>query len=117
MEKTRRRETASHLKVVDATNLAAQGKFRCNACKQVKPLNEGIVTMAAGTVLYSLCLSPQCFPKQGIAIQDVGGGRLQVGPLRKAAERPPDILVVPNMGAISKVVPPALKPTFKKREM
>ena len=117
MDKNQKVETASRLKTVDATNLAAQGKFRCNSCNRVRPLNEGIVVFAGGTVLFALCIAQECFPKQGIAMQDVGGGRMHVGPLKRAPERPPDIMVVPNMGAVSKIIPSALKPKFKKTEI
>lgn len=44
----------------EAALLAMEGKFRCNACGRVMPMQDGVVMLLRGNVGLGVCANPQC---------------------------------------------------------
>lgn len=112
-----RKKAASRLAAMEATNLASkEGLYRCRYCKQLKPLQEGLVAMWGGNVMFAAC--PGCLPRYPVVIkQELHDGveSFYIGPLNRE-DAPSDIVVVKSMDALREYAPKKTLAAFERKD-
>jgi len=106
------------LQVTLDAKLAEQGKCRCRVCKQVKDIKECLLVTWRSNMLYAICASDDCLPKQPLVIRremTSRGMAVYVGPLTQMARScPANVLVASDMSQVDHLVAKDAVPKFKK---
>lgn len=90
----------------DAAMLASQGKFRCQGCAQVHPVENGIMVAWAGNIILGVC--PGCLTDHQVTITRVGEG------IEIKASKKSQIVLASSLAGVPQ--PRLVNPNLKKRE-